>query len=299
MKVGVILPLGGSGEDGRVAPYREIKELALTVEGSALDSVWVYDHLIYRFPEKPTTGIQEAWTTLTGLAEATNRVQLGCLVFCVPFRNPALLAKMAVALDDVADGRLILGLGAGWHKPEFDAFGYPFDHLVDRFEEALQIIVPLVKTGEVDFTGEYYSAPNCALLPAPKEGGIPVLIASFKPRMLKLTAKYADQWNTAWLGSVDGLAERRASLDAALREAGRDPSTLEVTVGVNVRFPELVGDDDEAPDAGKVISGTVEEVAAGLRGYSEAGAGHLIVVLDPLTKESIELLSKAWELAKA
>lgn len=299
MKVGVILPLGGSGEDGRVAPYREIKELALTAEASALDSVWVYDHLIYRFPEKPTTGVQEAWTVLTGLAEATERVQLGCLVFCVPFRNPALLAKMAVALDDVADGRLILGLGAGWHQPEFDAFGYPFTNLVDRFEEALQIIVPLVKTGEVDFTGEHYSAPNCALLPAPKAGGIPVLIASFKPRMLKLTAQYADQWNTAWLGPVDALAERREQMDAASQAVGRDPGTLEVTVGINVRFPELGGGEDADADASKVISGTVEEVAAGLRGYQDAGAGHLIVALDPLTNDAIKLLAQAWTLAKA
>ena len=76
---------------------------------------------------------------------------------------------MAVTLDDVSNGRLILGLGAGWHQPEFDAFGIPFTHLVDRFEEALKIIVPLVKTGEVDFTGTYYSAPNCELLPRPKE----------------------------------------------------------------------------------------------------------------------------------
>lgn len=298
MKVGVILPLGGSGEDRKAPSYQEIKHLALAIEKSALDSAWVYDHLIYRFPEKPVTGVQEAWTVLTALAEATSRVELGCLVFCVPFRNPALLAKMAVALDEVAEGRLILGLGAGWHKPEFDAFGYSFDHLVDRFDEALQIIVPLVKTGEVDFTGQYYSTPNCELLPRPKEGGIPVLIASFKPRMLKLTAEYADQWNTAWLGHADALSERRAGLEAACQEAGRDPKTLEVTVGINVSFPEL-GAKREETDSAKVISGTVEQVAEGLRGYREAGAGHLIVALDPLTQEAIELLSKAWEQAKA
>lgn len=298
MKVGVILPLAGGSDEGGPPRYAEIRKLALAVESSALDSAWVYDHLIYRFPEKPTAGVQEAWTVLTAIAEATNRVQLGCLVFCVPFRNPAVLAKMAVTLDDVADGRLILGLGAGWHQPEFDAFGVPFDHLASRFEEALQIIVPLVKRGEVDFRGEFYAAPNCELIPRPREGGIPVLIASRKPRMLALTAKYADQWNTAWLGRAEALTERRANLEAACRDVGRDPSKLEVTVGINVAFPEL-GAEREDLDPAKVIAGSVEEVAAGLREYVEAGVGHLICALDPLTSEAIAQLSRAWESARS
>lgn len=298
MKVGIILPLGGDDDGGAVPSYGEIRALARAIDDSALDSAWVYDHLIYRFPEKRTTGVQEAWTVLTGIAEATSRVQLGCLVFCVPFRNPALLAKMAVALDEVAEGRLILGLGAGWHKPEFDAFGYPFDHRVDRFEEALQIIVPLVKTGAVDFTGQYHAAPDCELVPRPREGGIPVLIASFKPRMLDLTARYADQWNTAWLGLPDALAARRDPLEAACAAAGRDPATLEITVGVNVGLPEL-GATSESIDPAKVIWGSVDEVAEAFRGYAAAGVGHLICAVDPLTDESVTLISRAWEQAKA
>ena len=297
MKVGVILPLSASEEDGGPPSYAEIRKLALAVENSTLDSAWVYDHLIYRFPEKPVTGVKEAWTVLTGLAEATNRVELGCLVFCAPFRNPALLAKMAVTLDDVSNGRLVLGLGAGWHQPEFDAFGIPFTNLVDRFEEALKIIVPLVKTGRVDFTGKHYSAPNCEMLPRPKEGGIPVLIASFKPRMLKLTAEYADAWNTAWLGQAGSMTERRTALETACNEAGRDPNSIDVTVGINVSFPEL-GAKREDADPAKVISGAVDEVAAGLRGYSDAGAAHLICMLDPLNEESIAKLSEARKLAK-
>lgn len=299
MKVGVILPLGGSSDGGPAASYAEIRKLAMAIESSALDSAWVYDHLLYRFPEKPVTGVQEAWTILTALAEATTRVDLGCLVFCVPFRNPAVLAKMAVTLDDVSNGRLILGLGAGWHQPEFDAFGISFEKLVDRFEEALEIIVPLVKTGEVDFTGQHYSAPNCEMLPRPKEGGIPVLIASFKPRMLALTAKFADQWNTAWLGHADALTSRRDELEAACVAQGRDPKSLEVTVGINVTFTELQTETDSEPaDPSKRISGTVEDVAAGLKGYLDAGAGHLIVSLDPLTEASIAKLSEAWEIAR-
>jgi alkanesulfonate monooxygenase SsuD/methylene tetrahydromethanopterin reductase-like flavin-dependent oxidoreductase (luciferase family) len=297
MKVGVILPMSGPDE-GIAMSYRTIRSLAMAIEGSSLDSAWVYDHLIYRFPDKPQGEVQEAWTILTALAEATERVELGCLVFCVPFRNPALLAKMAATLDDVSDGRLILGLGAGWHKPEFDAFGIPFDHLVDRFEEGLEIIVPLLRDGACDFVGTYYAAPNCELLPRPKRR-IPVLIASFKPRMLALTARYADAWNTAWLGEVDALTERRAALEEACRAEGRDPATLEVTVGVNVRFPALqpAGGEAEEVDARKVIAGTVEDVAAALRAYRDAGVGHLVCALDPLTEAGIAALSSAWEQA--
>jgi alkanesulfonate monooxygenase SsuD/methylene tetrahydromethanopterin reductase-like flavin-dependent oxidoreductase (luciferase family) len=204
-------------------------------EAAGLDSVWIYDHLLYRFPGKPPQGIWEGWTVMAALGEATERVELGALVLCTAFRNPAVLAKMATTLDEITGGRIILGLGAGWHEPEFSAFGLPFDHLVDRFGEALQIIVPLLRDGEVDFTGKYFSAPNCALLPKPARR-IPILIASAKERMHKLTAQYADQWNTAWVGEVSATEERRSALLAACDAVGRDPRTLEQTVGSTSSF---------------------------------------------------------------
>lgn len=145
MKVGVILPMPEDGDTGETPRYPDIRARALTAERVGLDSIWCYDHLLYRFGEDaPTRGTWEIWTIMSGLAEATERVELGALVMCVPFRNPGVLAKMADTLDEVSNGRFILGLGAGWYQPEFDAFGIPFDHKVDRFEEALQIIVPLL-----------------------------------------------------------------------------------------------------------------------------------------------------------
>jgi alkanesulfonate monooxygenase SsuD/methylene tetrahydromethanopterin reductase-like flavin-dependent oxidoreductase (luciferase family) len=100
---------------------------------------------------------------------------------------------MAVTLDEVSGGRFILGIGAGWNEPEFRAFGLPFDRRVDRFEEALQIIVPLLREGRVDFQGRYYSARDCELAPrGPRSGGPPVVIGAQQPRMLRLAARYAD-----------------------------------------------------------------------------------------------------------
>lgn len=299
MKVGVIMPLGESQAIGRPPSYAELRELALQAEESGFDSVWVYDHLIYRFPERPQFGIWECWSILAGLAEATKRVELGTLVMCALWRNPALLAKMAVTTDEVSGGRLILGLGAGWHEPEFTAFGYPFDHLGGRFAEALQIIAPLLKEGKVDFHGKYFSAPECELTPrGPRPGGPPVLVASKGQQMMRLTARYADKWNTAWYGRASAIATRRAEMEEACRDVGRDPQSLEITVGVNVTFEEPSGTPTTPVDPDRMLTGTADDIAAALGDYAAAGVGHVIIGL-PLTQaprdtaKGIDVLAKA------
>jgi probable F420-dependent oxidoreductase len=289
MKVGIVLPISENRATGRTAPYALVRSMAKQAEASGFDSIWVFDHLLSRRPDEPTGGIWECWTILTALAEATERVELGTLVLCGPFRNPALLAKMADTFDEVSGGRLILGLGAGWHKPEFDAFGYPFDHLANRFEEALKIIVPLLREGKVDFHGQYSSAVDCELRPrGPRPGGPPILVAGLKPRMLRLTAEYADSWNTAWMGSTDVLIERRTELEAACAEVGRDPRTLEVTVGLNVNYEQR----EEPLDPKRALFGSAEEVATGLKAHADEGVGHAICNLSPNTPESLERLGE-------
>jgi probable F420-dependent oxidoreductase len=289
VKIGVVVPLEGT-ESGQDIRYAETRAFALQAEAAGFDSVWIFDHMLFRYPEKPTRGPWEAWTFLSAIAEATTRVELGTLVICTPLRNPAVLAKMAVTLDEVSDGRLILGLGTGWHQPEFDAFGLSFDHRVDRFEEALKIIVPLVREGHVDFRGKYHSAVDCAILPkGPRPSGPPILIASSGPRMLRLTAHYADSWNTAWYGQADAIGARRSELAAACAAEGRDPATLEVTVGVQVDYSGA----PPANPARPPLTGAPEEIAAGLRAYAEAGVGHVICWPQPLNSESLARLAKA------
>ena len=287
MKVGVVLPMAENPHTGGTPAYREIRQTARQAEGAGFDSIWLYDHLLYRYPNRPTSGLWECWTLLCALAEATERVELGTIVLCTAFRNPAVLAKMAVTLDEISGGRLILGLGAGWHQPEFEAFGIPFDHKAGRFEEALKIIVPLVKAGKVDFRGEYYHAPECEMRPrGPRAGGLPVLVAAKGPRMLRLTAEHADSWNSAWFGRPTLLAPRRADLEAACAEVGRDPQTLEVTVGVGIAYPDL--DDLSTPtdDPDKVLTGSAETIAGALREYDALGVGHVICSLAPQTAEA-------------
>ena len=167
---------------------------------------------------------------LTAVAAITSRVEIGPLVLALPFRNPALMAKMAAELDEVSGGRLILGLGCGWHEPEFDAFGYPFDHRVGRFDEGMQIVAPLLRGETVSFEGRWHRAENVQLLPQPiRDGGPPILIAGKQPRMLGLVAEHAVQWNNAWYGfptDADVLRTRLADLRSALERpaAIRRPS---------------------------------------------------------------------------
>ncbi|MDP9468960.1 MAG: LLM class flavin-dependent oxidoreductase [Chloroflexota bacterium] len=299
MKVGVVMPIGHDEVTGRVPGWAEIRAAAHAAEAAALDSIWVYDHLLFRFGDDPTTGIHEAWTILAALAAETTSPDLGVLVLAMPFRNPALLAKMATTLDEVSGGRLILGVGCGWHEPEFDAFGYPFDHRVGRFEEALGVLLPLVRRGQVTFQGRWHSAVDAQIVPrSPRPEGhlIPILIAGKKPRMLRLVARHADAWNTAWIGPASQLEARMGPLRAALAAEGRDPATLEVTVGVNVVLPAFSDVPREVP--ADALTGDAATLAAGLREYAELGVGTVIVALEPATPESVAELGRAAALSR-
>ncbi|MBW3612701.1 MAG: LLM class flavin-dependent oxidoreductase [Chloroflexi bacterium] len=291
MKIGLMLPLGDEESGG----WSNLRELAVTADREGLDSVWGADHLVFRDDEKGWRGIHECWTVLTAVAAVTRRVEIGPLVLALPFRNPALTAKMAAELDAVSDGRLILGLGCGWHEPEFDAFGYPFSHRVGRFEEGLEILVPLLRGETVTFEGRWHHAEEARLLPQPIRPGMPVLIAGKQPRMLSLVARHANAWNAAWYGDpadADELRTRMERLNGALAEAGRDPSTLELTAGIFVAI-------DDAEDAPKTaIRGSTEEIADALARYEELGITHLVAHTWPRTPDAVARLAAAAGMAR-
>ncbi len=297
MKIGAIMPLGEGEFAGRTATYAEIRATARAAEDAALDSIWVYDHLLFRFPPEPTFGIHEAWSILAALAADTERVELGTLVMALPFRNPAVFAKMAATVDEISGGRLILGIGTGWHEPEFDAFGIPFDHRVSRFEEGLKILLPLLRQGRADFRGRYHRADDALLLPrGPRPEGPPILIASKGPRMHRLVAEHADAWNAAWFGDVSESTERVGELRAAVAAAGRDPATLTMTLGINVVLPALLTPGDQPPE--RAHRGTPEEIAPGLRAYADAGIDHVVAACTPCTPEAMTALGEAARLAR-
>ena len=292
MKVGLVLIIAERKELKRAFNYQETREIAQRAEEKGFDSLWLYDHMLYRNEGEPTVGIWECWTFLSALADATQRVELGTLVLCNSFRNPALLAKMAITLDEVSQGRLILGVGAGWNKPEYDAFGWPYDHRVSRFEEALQIIRPLLREGRVDFEGKFYQARDCEIRPlGPRADGPPLMIGSFGKRMLNLTAKYADLWNTGYLGQPETLDTPRQEMMEACRETGRDPGTLGVTAMIALHYPKLA----PAPDGFDYppLSGTPTQIARSMLGYEAAGVEHIMFHLIPYKLETIRNLEQA------
>jgi alkanesulfonate monooxygenase SsuD/methylene tetrahydromethanopterin reductase-like flavin-dependent oxidoreductase (luciferase family) len=300
VKVGLMLPMGEDEVLRRAQSWPELRDMAVAADEGGLDSVWGADHLVFRDSED-WIGIHESWTILTAVAAVTRRVEIGPLVLAMPFRNPALLAKMAAAFDEVSGGRLILGLGCGWHEPEFTAFDYPFDHRVGRFEEALNITVPLLREGHVTFEGKYHRA-DVELLPrGPRPNGPPIMIAGKQPRMMQLVARHADQWNAAWYGmpaEAAELAERISRQRAACAAVGRDPGTLTLTAGIFVSFPHLLtpGGGEEPPE--RAISGDVDHVAEALAGYSTHGIEHVIAHIWPNTAAAVEELARAAEMAR-
>lgn len=278
-KIGWLASLDDTPTEGATPRFRDVRAMAQAAENAGLDSFWVADHFIARMPNEAEVGQWESFTFLSALAAVTSRIALGPMVAATSFRNPALTAKMADSLDEISDGRFVLGIGAGWHEPEYTAFGYPFDHLASRFEESLHIIVPLLREGRVDFSGEYYSTKDAVLRPrGPSRNGPPILIGARRPRMLRLVARYADAWNTAWHTKPDIVAERWAEMRRACEEEDRNPATLELTAGVMLR---LGPDGKPAQGESYHVTGTNEEIAARLRDFIAVGVQHLILVIEP------------------
>lgn len=295
MNIGLMVFLANDRETYGKRSYNSIRAVAQQAERDGFDAIWLADHLLYRNPGEPTRGIWECWTMVAALAEATRRVQIGTLVLCNSFRNPAILAKMATAADEVSHGRLILGVGAGWNEPEYQAFGLPYDHRVDRFEEALQILRPLLREGFVDFAGRYYQARNCEDLPrGPRSEGPPLMVGTTGPRMLKLTARYADLWNVGYMGMPETMTEPLAKFEHACREVGRDPATIGVTTLIGLWFPDL---QPKRPTFFPTpLAGTPREIAAAMRGYADLGVQHVMFQVEPYAPEALRRLTEALQL---
>ena len=294
LKVGLMFPDTEREMARRTARWSDLATMARLAEDVGFDSIWVSDHLLFRFPNREPQGVWECWSLLSAMAAVTSRVEIGPLVSCASFRNPALLAKIAATVDEISGGRLILGLGAGWHEPEYRAFGYPFDRRVGRFEEALTIVHGLLRHGRIDFEGQYYSARDCELRPlGPRPDGIPIMIGSIAPRMLRLLVEYGDIWNVWGKNDPGEIAAPREIVDAACLAAGRDPKSLQRSVSVLVDLPGAAG---RPREEGKTLTGSAEELAEAFRGYAREGISHIQVVLDPNTPAGVESLAPVLEL---
>jgi alkanesulfonate monooxygenase SsuD/methylene tetrahydromethanopterin reductase-like flavin-dependent oxidoreductase (luciferase family) len=300
--------------DGRTARWTDIVAMAHRAEAVGFDSIWVNDHFFLQLGAWPPTqspvssedeakqvGMWECMSVLSALAATTSRVELGTLVIGAGFRNPALLAKMADTIDEISGGRLILGLGTGYHDPEYHAFGYPTDHRYSRFQEAIHIIHSLLRDGNIDFAGTYYWARECELQPrGPRPGGPPIMIGTRGQKMLRLTARYADFWNTSlpaqWRSRLEYLEPEKGLVDVACQEVGRDPSTLGKTgwmVWRPANQPEAIP--SWALRLMEPLTGTPEEVATVFREIAQVGVSHLQVAVYPNSLAGIEAFCPVLE----
>ena len=207
-------------------PWPTVVERWRLFEALGFDSAWDCDHLVQ--PSRPSGPYFEAWTLLAGLAVRTERIRIGVLVSCNTFRHPALLAKEALTLDHLSNGRLDLGLGAGWYEPEHRAFGLDFPppaELVGRFGEAVEIVDSLLRNDSTTYRGRYYQLQEALMRPRPiQQPRPPLLLGAHRSRMLRIVARYAESWNS--FGTVDEMRARNAVLDEHCAAIGRDPQTI-------------------------------------------------------------------------
>jgi alkanesulfonate monooxygenase SsuD/methylene tetrahydromethanopterin reductase-like flavin-dependent oxidoreductase (luciferase family) len=296
-EIGVVLPLMQFGPDRTTARWSVIQEMTVRAEAIGFDTIWTPDELLWRMEDGPPRGVWEGVAMAGAVAAVTTRAKVGTWVMSALHRNAAIIAKAAETLDEISDGRFVFGLGAGHHWPgQAHAFGLPEDRIFDRFEESLQVIVPLLRGGRADFEGTWHAARDLPQQPVgPRPGAIPILIGGNGPRGQRAAVRHADIYScyVEELASVDEVRPRLVSLDAICAEVGRDPATIGRSVGVSVRPLSPAG---ERPD---VISGSAEEIADAFRSFRDAGFTQLEIILGPGTMEALDALAPVVELIRA
>jgi alkanesulfonate monooxygenase SsuD/methylene tetrahydromethanopterin reductase-like flavin-dependent oxidoreductase (luciferase family) len=270
MRFGLALPHYDTSFSGRAVSWDGIVGAARAAEAAGFDSVWVSDHLFLDWGKyggpSDLQGSFECWTTLAALSSVVD-LRLWSLTLCNDLRNPALVAKMAATLALLTDGRLELGLGAGWYAPEYEAAGIDLDKAsvrIARLGESAEIIRRLLEGEELTFEGDHYRIEGAICRPLP--GVRPALwIGGKGDRLLRTVARHADGWNYSWLGSVDDYKQRLEACEQACAETGRD-RPLRRSVGAYV----LAGEDDA--DVQRRFTRLLDRTPSGVLTGSQGGS---------------------------
>ena len=297
IKIGIMLPESEFEMAGQTARWTDFSAMAHTIENLGFDSLWFADHLQMRLPDGRDQGAWECWSILSAIAATTRRIEIGPFVSATAYRNPALLAKIAETVDEISGGRLVLGIGSGWAEWEYHVYGWPYDHRASRFEEALTIITSLIRTGTVNFAGEYYTISDALLRPrGPRPDGMPIMIGTFSgERMMRLAATHADHWNiwaNAFGNRAADLTPLLAKMDDYCREADRAPESLTRSASVLVDFENPYGRPGQAVPS---LTGSARELADEYLRYAEAGVDLLQLYPDPCTVDGIKRCAEALE----
>jgi alkanesulfonate monooxygenase SsuD/methylene tetrahydromethanopterin reductase-like flavin-dependent oxidoreductase (luciferase family) len=299
IQLGLVLVTGESADGRYVARWPDIRELATRAETMGLDTVWVIDELLWRRPDRPAQGFWDGVAMAGAVAASTSRIKVGTWILSALHRNAGITAKAVETLDEISGGRFVFGLGAGHAWPgQARAFGLPEDHIHSRFEEALQIIVPLLRTGHADFEGSYHIARDLEHRPVgPRPGGIPLMIGGHGPKMLRLAATHADTWS-AYAEQRDDVEEfvtKLAAFEAACADVGRDPATVGRSAGISIAPSAAVDGGTDAPSA---LTGSPRAIADVILAFEAAGYTQLEFLLEPMTIPALEAMAPVIELVR-
>lgn len=299
-EIGLVLGSWRSSQDGSTVGWGEIRDLTIRAEAMGFDAVWSPDELMGRLVKGgPRYGFWDGIAIPAAMAAVTSRIKVGTWVASSLHRNPGIIAKAAATIDDISDGRFILGLGAGHTGSGAHAFGLPEDHIYDRFEEALEIIVPLLRTGRADYEGTYHLARDLEQLPpGPRPGGIPLLLAAHGQRGYRHAARLADIWScyATERSHLDELGPRLTAFEAACAEVGRDPASVGRSAGVVVA---PLATAEYAGLFGSAITGSPEEIADAFRTFRDAGFTQLEFLFEPQTMAALDAMAPVLELLDA
>lgn len=309
MRIGLITQLHGRpGGDTPAPTWESISQTATAAEAAGFDMFVFEDALLYR-GEEATDGVWESVAIAAAIAATTSRIDFGQSVVNSPYRSPAMTAKIADTIDEISGGRFVLGIGAGnTEDSDYEAFGFPTDKRYSRFAEAIQIVHGLLKNGEIDFEGEFYTAKRAELvLRGPRPQGPPINIAAGGPKMLQLVAKYADAWNWwGWGETLEQLKDRLGPLIELLEHAceteGRDSSALGRTFDLYTVVPEGFVAEDMSTyglEMKQPVAGTSEEIAEFILSVGALGFEEVRCDVFPKTSAAIDAMRPVVEIVHA
>lgn len=290
MSFGLMIPIREGAMGGATPRFEDLVAMATAARDAGFEAVWFGDHVTMG-EGVVMSGAWEAWTMMAGVAARVPGIHIGPLVSGAGFRNPGVIAKMAEALDEISEGRFLLGLGAGWNEVEYRQLGIPFSYRATRLEEAVRIIQPLLRDGEAAYEGRFWQTRGAVNLPRSPHGtNIPILIGTNGERLLRTVARYADAWNSDWEGNPERMRDLVARVDAACDEIGRPRRSL-VKTG-SARFA-MNADAAQRPD---LIAGTPEIMAERIIALRDLGLRHLVCGLEPRTRDTIEAFGEVIDL---
>ncbi len=278
LKLGVVITTVEDPASGIAPSWQAIENAVTTAEQVGFDTVWVPDELQWEMDDwGGTRGWWEIVSIMSAIAQATTTINVGSWVLSALHRNPGLTARVVETIDEISGGRFILGYGAGHAGRQGEAFGFPDDKIVGRYEEALTIVTDLLRKGSSTFSGDHHSTVRQILTPrGPRPGRIPLMLGGQGPRTMRLAVQHADIWSTYATESseADAFASMIERLDTICAKHNRDPATLARSVGIFVR-PQSTPEDAHTFTFGPPLAGTDDEILRGFERFADIGVTHL------------------------